>query len=77
MRVPGLRVVSKGEGVLGMEWVEGWSLREVLGGGGDDDEGFFMDVERDAEEEEEGEGEEEVGVMLRGMGVDQGESQSG
>ncbi|KAK4052922.1 serine/threonine-protein kinase bud32 [Microbotryomycetes sp. JL221] len=36
--VPGLRVVDLKQGIVGMEWIEGWSVREVLGGGQDGDE---------------------------------------
>ncbi|BGP28325.1 serine/threonine-protein kinase bud32 [Rhodotorula toruloides] len=42
--VPGLRLVDVKQGCLGMEWIDGWSVREILGGGQDD-------VAEDAEEE--------------------------
>lgn len=38
VNVPGLRMVDLGKGVLGMEWVQGASVREVLGGGQDEDQ---------------------------------------
>lgn len=63
--VPGLRIVDLQEGVLGMEWIEGWSVREVLGGG-QDDEGVVD------EDEEEDEDEEDVILTLQEMGIDQG-----
>ncbi|GAA5841068.1 hypothetical protein JCM5353_001371, partial [Sporobolomyces roseus] len=31
VRVPGLRVVDVKSGALGVEWIDGWSVREVLG----------------------------------------------
>ena len=38
--VPGVRLVDLETGILGMEWIEGYSVREMLGGGaeGEDDE---------------------------------------
>ena len=73
--MPGLRVVDVREGVLGIEWVEGWSVREVLGGGQDDDEGAWEYAEEEEEGQEEEGGEEEVDVqaLLRGRGVEEGE----
>ncbi|GAA5873299.1 hypothetical protein JCM8547_007063 [Rhodosporidiobolus lusitaniae] len=74
--VPGLRVVDVGSGALGLEWVEGWSVREVLGGGQEED-----DLPPVGEEEEEataetgegedGEEEEDIGEMLKRRGVDE------
>ena len=37
VRVPGLRIVDVKSGALGVEWIEGWSVREVLGGGQEED----------------------------------------
>lgn len=70
--VPGLRVVDVRRGVLGIEWVEGWSVREVLGGGQEEDEGAH---EGEDEDEEEGgaEGEEDPEDVLKRVGVSQGE----
>lgn len=66
MVVPGLRIVDLREGVLGMEWIEGWSVREVLGGGQDDEEVVDQNEEEDTEEEE------DVILTLQEMGIDQG-----
>lgn len=55
--VPGVRCVDETAGVVGMEWIEGWSVREVLGGGEEGDE--VGGVDEDNEVVEEGEGEEE------------------
>lgn len=37
VRVPALRLVDVRHGCLGIEWVEGWTVREILGGGQEDD----------------------------------------
>lgn len=55
-----------------MEWVEGWSVREVLGGGQEGDE-----LAEEDELEESSEEAEDVQEMLRGKGVDPGEWQCG
>jgi TP53 regulating kinase and related kinases len=65
VKVPGLRCVDVKQGVLGMEWIEGWSVREVLGGGQEGDE--LPDDEEQEEEEP-----EDVEEMLKGLGVDHG-----
>lgn len=69
VKVPGLRCVDLAQGVLGMEWVEGWSVREVLGGGQDGDE-LPDDEETETSEEESA---EDIEEMLRRKGVDPGE----
>lgn len=51
--VPGLRGVEAESGVVAMEWVEGWSVREVMGAG---EEGDELPV---GEEVDESEGEDE------------------
>ena len=78
--VPGLRVVDVRQGVIGMEWIQGWSVREVLGGGQEGDE-----LQVDEDEQEGGQGEEighensldeeepDVQELLRSKGVDPGE----
>ncbi|KAJ9104801.1 hypothetical protein QFC19_003942 [Naganishia cerealis] len=43
--VPGVRVIDLETGILGMEWVEGWSVREMLGGGAEDEEEEEDDAE--------------------------------
>jgi len=56
-----------------MEWVEGWSVREVMGGGSEDDE------EEEEEESEDGElvdGEEEEVVKKGWDGLDLSECTS-
>ncbi|KAI5476914.1 TP53 regulating kinase [Pseudohyphozyma bogoriensis] len=67
VRVPGLRIVDVRQGVLGIEWVQGWSVREVLGGGQEDDE---LPGDEDGEEAEEEE-EEDTQEKLRKLGVDE------
>lgn len=53
-------------GVVAMEWVEGWSVREVMGGGDEED-----DVEGSEDGEVEG-GEEEELVQNGWDGLDLG-----
>ncbi|KAF9071080.1 kinase-like domain-containing protein [Rhodocollybia butyracea] len=43
VNVPGIRMVDAAEGVLGIEWIEGQSLRKLLGG--TEEEGDDLDVE--------------------------------
>jgi hypothetical protein len=70
VRVPGLRVVDLKSGVLGVEWIDGWSVREVLGGGQEDDGLPEVDEEEEAEEEEEEE--EDIAELLAQKGVSEG-----
>jgi TP53 regulating kinase-like protein len=70
--VPELRMVDTDAGMVGMEWVDGWSVREVLGGGAEGEEA-------DPEEEEEGEVDEvkaarrkEAEAVLENLGVSVG-----
>lgn len=42
--MPGVRMVDAAEGMLGMEWIDGKSVRKLLPGGAEDDEDDF-DVE--------------------------------
>lgn len=52
-----------------MEWVEGWSVREVLGGGAEGE------VEEAEDEREPGEEEEkDVGELLEALGLRRGAS---
>lgn len=69
VKVPGLRCVDVKQGVLGMEWIEGWSVREVLGGGQEGDE---LPEEEDGAEESDDVG-EELQQMLSAKGVAEGE----
>ncbi|KAF9512049.1 hypothetical protein BS47DRAFT_1372903 [Hydnum rufescens UP504] len=41
VRVPGIRMVDAEEGVLGLELIDGKAVRQILPGGGDDDDGEF------------------------------------
>lgn len=50
--VPLLRMVDVEAGMVGMEWIDGWSVREVLGGGAEGEEA-------DPELEDEGDVDEE------------------
>jgi len=66
-------MVDTEAGMVGMEWVDGWSVREVLGGGAEGEEA-------DPEEEEEGHVDEvkaarrkEAEAVLENLGVSVGE----
>ena len=66
VNVPGLRFVDEREGVLGMAWVDGKSIRQCLGGGAEGEEMW--------EEAEEG---EETGLEAPEMSDEQqGESRA-
>lgn len=83
--VPRVLWVDEKEGVLGMEKIEGWSVREILGGGAEGE----VEVEADDAEEEVEEGMERLDVVdgedgdgleesegwvaLKEVGVSQGE----
>lgn len=70
VKVPGLRLVDLKNGVLGLEWIQGWSVRQVLGGGQEEDE---LNDNDDEEAEEEQEEEEDVLALLEERGVSEGE----
>ncbi|KIJ53344.1 hypothetical protein M422DRAFT_73981 [Sphaerobolus stellatus SS14] len=48
VRVPGLRMVDAERGVIGIEWIDGQSLRVALGA---DEEGIELEYDGEAEEE--------------------------
>ncbi|GAA6054950.1 hypothetical protein JCM3770_004066 [Rhodotorula araucariae] len=68
VRVPGLRLVDVKQGCLGMQWIQGWSLREILGGGQEDD--LSAD---DPSPQDESEQDEDPGEVLRAAGVGEDE----
>lgn len=70
--VPGLRMVDVRAGTLAIEWVDGWSVRQVLGGGQEEDE-----LPREGEEGEDEDGEDEAELVLERAGVTQGELADG
>ncbi|KAJ7795733.1 hypothetical protein B0H14DRAFT_101626 [Mycena olivaceomarginata] len=50
VNVPGLRMVDAVEGVLGIEWIDGQSVRKLLpGGAGEDEDGASEDDPEDAD----------------------------
>lgn len=63
-------MVDVKSGALGVEWIDGWSVREVLGGGQEED--GLPEEEEEAEDEEEEE--EDIEELLRSKGVSEGES---
>jgi hypothetical protein len=73
VRVPGLRVVDVKSGSLGVEWIDGWSVREVLGGGQEEDGLPENDEDEEDEDEEE---EEDIAELLLAKGVTEGEHRS-
>lgn len=81
VKVPELLVVDLRQGVLGVEWIEGWSVREVLGGGQEDEDGPWVEegedepVEAtDGDQTEEERRDEEMKHRLETAGVDEGQS---
>ncbi|KAI0776968.1 hypothetical protein BD413DRAFT_524295 [Trametes elegans] len=66
VNVPGIRMVDAAEGVLGIEWIDGKSVRFLLGGGAEGEE----EAEGDSSETEEDELQEEDD-LLREYGVTQ------
>ncbi|GAA5915745.1 serine/threonine protein kinase BUD32 [Sporobolomyces salmoneus] len=67
VKVPGLRIVDVKSGALGVEWIEGWSVREVLGGGQEED--GLPEEGAEAEGTEEEEEEEDIAELLTAKGV--------
>lgn len=53
VNVPGVRMVDVLEGVLGIEWIEGKSVRRLLPGGAEGEEEASEEIIDDAEGEEE------------------------
>lgn len=84
--VPKVVWVDEKAGVIGMERIEGWSVREILGGGAEgeveviEEQEIEEDVENKAEDSavrEEPEGPESEGLKaLKNLGVTQGEFSS-
>ena len=66
VNVPGIRMVDAAEGILGIEWIDGKSVRFLLGGGA---EGEAV-VEEDLDEVEDEEPPEED--PLQEYGISQG-----
>lgn len=52
VNVPGIKMVDAAEGVLGIEWIEGKSVRKLLPGGAEDEEEGPDDPTEDPVEEE-------------------------
>lgn len=51
--VPGIRMVDATEGILGIEWIEGKSVRLLLGGGAEDEQEIEIeDYPEDSDEDE-------------------------
>lgn len=65
--MPGIRMVDAAESVIGMEWIEGSSVRHLLPGGAEE--------EVDESQMEESDLEEDVDPLLE-YGVSQGNSAS-
>jgi len=53
VNVPGVKMVDVVEGVLGIEWIEGKSVRRLLPGGAEGEEEASEETLDDVEDEEE------------------------
>ena len=69
VNVPGIRMVDAVEGVLGIEWIDGKSVRFLLGGGAEDEEEVVEDADAPEAEEEDAAAEED---LLKEYGVSAG-----
>ncbi|PIL32544.1 hypothetical protein GSI_05247 [Ganoderma sinense ZZ0214-1] len=65
VNVPGIRMVDATEGILGIEWIDGKSVRFLLGGGAEDDEEVIEDGDVPEGEDDEAEDED----LLKEYGV--------
>lgn len=52
MNVPGVRMIDVVEGILGIEWIEGKSVRRLLPGGTEEEEEALDEIHDDTENEE-------------------------
>jgi hypothetical protein len=68
--VPGIRFVHAESGVLGIEWIDGASVRKVLGGGAEGEE----EEEESEHASDEQAQEEEVDVLKETYGLTGGQS---
>ena len=50
--MPGIRMVDASEGVLGIEWIEGKSVRFLLGGGAEGEEEIIEEADDEVVEED-------------------------
>ena len=73
VNVPGIRMVDAAEGVLGIEWIDGKSVRFLLGGGAEGEEEIVEDASDEFDEDVPLEPEEDP---LQEYGVSQGERPS-
>lgn len=72
VRVPELVVCEPKAGVLGIEWIDGWTVREVLGAGGDEDD---VDEDEDGDDAEaRGDTVEDVAERMQRLGLSHGAS---
>ncbi|TRM66604.1 kinase-like domain-containing protein [Schizophyllum amplum] len=53
VNVPGVRMVEAADGVLGIEWIDGMSVRKLLPGGAEDEGAEFAGEDEEVDEEEE------------------------
>lgn len=53
VNVPGVRMIDVVEGILGIEWIEGKSVRRLLPGGTEEEEEALDEIHDDTESEEE------------------------
>ncbi|EJF60879.1 hypothetical protein DICSQDRAFT_137099 [Dichomitus squalens LYAD-421 SS1] len=70
VNVPGIRMVDAAEGVLGIEWIEGKSVRFLLGGGAEYEGEIVEDADAPEDEDEVTEVEEEDLLKEYGVSAD-------
>ncbi|KZS87703.1 hypothetical protein SISNIDRAFT_390396, partial [Sistotremastrum niveocremeum HHB9708] len=71
VKVPGVRMVDLENGLLGIEWIDGMSVRQILGGGADDDLPEGDDDEDGADGEDDTEADDERVDHLEKFGISQ------
>lgn len=76
VNVPGIRMVDAAEGVLALEWIDGKSIRFLLGGGAEGEEEAETAGD-DQSDDAEADAQEDDGDPLSEYGVTQGAGLSG
>lgn len=69
VNVPGVRMVDAAEGVLGIEWIEGTTVRRLLPGGAEEEEEPSSEENEDTLEEQDIDPLEEFRVSTGGTNI--------